>query len=89
ALTPPSYIPSINRDSYFFTFNYTNTLQDIYGVPDENILHIHGNAKIGQNLVIGHDVFYENSLNIDSGPDQDIRVSDAYDYIDSYFKNSY
>lgn len=89
ALTPPSYIPSINRDSYFFTFNYTNTLQDIYGVPDENILHIHGNAKIGQNLVIGHDVFYENSLNTDYGPDQDIRVSDAYDHIDNYFKNSY
>ncbi|PAT70298.1 hypothetical protein CJ738_34805, partial [Klebsiella pneumoniae] len=52
-------------------------MQDIYGIPDENILHIHGNAKIGQNLVIGHDVFYENSLNTDYGPDQDIRVSDA------------
>ncbi|HCG9808080.1 TPA: bacteriophage abortive infection AbiH family protein [Vibrio parahaemolyticus] len=36
----------------FINFNYTTTLQDVYGVPDDNILHIHG--KVRRNVIFGH-----------------------------------
>ncbi|MEZ8777438.1 AbiH family protein [Vibrio splendidus] len=36
----------------FINFNYTTTLQDVYEVPDENILHIHGNVQ--RNIIFGH-----------------------------------
>lgn len=30
------------KDSYFLTFNYTETLERIYDIPEEQICHIHG-----------------------------------------------
>lgn len=36
----------------FINFNYTTTLQDVYGVPDESILHIHG--KVRRDIIFGH-----------------------------------
>jgi len=36
----------------FINFNYTKTLQDVYGIPENNILHIHG--KVRENIIFGH-----------------------------------
>ncbi|SGZ15654.1 bacteriophage abortive infection AbiH family protein [Moritella viscosa] len=36
----------------FINFNYTTTLQDVYGISEKNILHIHG--KVKENIVFGH-----------------------------------
>lgn len=36
----------------FINFNYTSTLQDVYSVPDEDVLHIHGKAS--WNVIFGH-----------------------------------
>lgn len=36
----------------FISFNYTTTLQSIYGILENNILHIHG--KVRGNIVFGH-----------------------------------
>ena len=44
----------LSPDAKYLSFNYTNTLQDAYHVPDENILHIHGNALRGDKVIIGH-----------------------------------
>jgi hypothetical protein len=33
------------KQNYFFTFNYTQTLERIYGIAENNICHIHGVAK--------------------------------------------
>ncbi|CUW17882.1 hypothetical protein PB1E_1975 [Leuconostoc gelidum subsp. gasicomitatum] len=30
----------------FITFNYTNTLEQVYGIPKNNILHIHGDLDL-------------------------------------------
>jgi hypothetical protein len=38
----------------FINFNYTSTLQDVYSVPDKDVLHIHGKAR--SNVIFGHDV---------------------------------
>jgi len=35
-------IPQFGVDGYFLVFNYTHTLQKIYGVPDRNIHYVHG-----------------------------------------------
>ncbi len=45
----------ISPDSHYLTFNYTQTLQSLYAVPDKNILHIHGKSE-NQNssLILGH-----------------------------------
>lgn len=46
-------------DAYFINFNYTDTLQSVYNVSDENILSIHGNVTKGTDLVLGHNRTYE------------------------------
>ncbi len=45
-------IPLLTQtDTYFLTFNYTKTLQVIYGV--KKVTHIHN--RVGQKLIFGHD----------------------------------
>lgn len=46
---------TFTQDSFFISFNYTDTLEKIYNVPDENVLHIHGQATHPKSqLIIGH-----------------------------------
>ena len=44
------------EDDYFVTFNYTKTLEEIYGIKENRIWHIHG--KQGGNLIFGHNEKY-------------------------------
>jgi hypothetical protein len=37
---------TIDPTARFLTFNYTPTLQQLYGVPDTKVLHIHGRAYL-------------------------------------------
>lgn len=46
-----------NEDSHFISFNYTHTLEDLYGVPRERILYIHGCLN-EEPLVFGHGMQY-------------------------------
>ena len=39
-------------DSRFLTFNYTNTLEDIYDIDADEICHIHGSLYEG--IIVGH-----------------------------------
>ncbi|WP_059018470.1 bacteriophage abortive infection AbiH family protein [Vibrio coralliirubri] len=38
----------------FISFNYTSTLQDVYFVSDEDVLHIHGKAR--RDVIFGHGI---------------------------------
>jgi len=39
----------------YLSFNYTDTLQKTYGIPNKNIVHIHGVAvNPNSNLILGH-----------------------------------
>lgn len=40
--------------AFFINFNYTNLLQQVYDIPDSQILHIHGDFSSGTELVFGH-----------------------------------
>lgn len=52
AYNSEQYIPPIPRDSLYFSFNYTNTLQQVYAVPDTQIIHIHGNCGYDDDLIL-------------------------------------
>jgi hypothetical protein len=62
------------KSNYFLTFNYTRTLERVYGVPESNICHIHGVSNNAKNLndttsgdlIFGHgqEVFDTNVTNI-------------------------
>lgn len=43
------------KSAKYLTFNYTDTLESEYGIPPENIVHIHGNRMVpGDEYIIGH-----------------------------------
>lgn len=41
-------------NSKFITFNYTSTLQTIYGIEQARVFHIHGRADTHDELIFGH-----------------------------------
>lgn len=47
-------IDIIRRDSFFLTFNYTHTLEKLYGIPSSQILHIHGDISCKDSILVGH-----------------------------------
>jgi len=55
-------------DSHFISFNYTPTLQVVYGVAEASVLHIHGRAGTGS-LVFGHGVKIEEERELDENGD--------------------
>ncbi|CAI8921701.1 bacteriophage abortive infection AbiH family protein [Priestia megaterium] len=42
----------VDAQDYFLTFNYTDTLQDVYGIEEDNICHIHGRQFL--EIFFGH-----------------------------------
>ncbi|WP_176969583.1 bacteriophage abortive infection AbiH family protein [Segatella bryantii] len=43
------------QKSKYLTFNYTETLERCYHIPEKNVLHIHGNRMVvGDEFVLGH-----------------------------------
>lgn len=42
----------VDTQDYFLTFNYTDTLQDVYGIEENNICHIHGRQFL--EIFFGH-----------------------------------
>lgn len=45
---------TLPEDALFFTFNYTDTLEALYGIPEIQVLHIHGRASTDDKLIVGH-----------------------------------
>ncbi|EPL8679509.1 bacteriophage abortive infection AbiH family protein [Klebsiella michiganensis] len=47
----------ISNDAFFINFNYTKTIEHYYGIRNNQILYIHGNASLpGEKLILGHGV---------------------------------
>lgn len=64
----------------FITFNYTSTLQDIYGIASPRILHIHGQAENFDELIFGHGETREEEPELDVNGDSNRTIfSDAED----------
>ncbi len=48
----PIFSDLIDADDLFITFNYTDTLEDIYHINSDNVCHIHG--RQGEEIFFGH-----------------------------------
>lgn len=46
------FLKLVGHEDQFLTFNYTDTLEEVYGIDDSNICHIHG--KQGEEIFFGH-----------------------------------
>ena len=52
--TADKTVYNLSEDALFLTFNYTDTLETLYGIPEKQVLHIHGRASTGDKLILGH-----------------------------------
>ncbi|MFQ8761231.1 MAG: bacteriophage abortive infection AbiH family protein [Intestinimonas sp.] len=100
---PPVVSPDIlNRNCLFLNFNYTDTLEKVYGIPTSNILYIHGNALRGNNLILGHHnaaLFQEQVIPAFNAAEEhgiyledieeDFRLQEAKEIIKDYFRRTY
>lgn len=98
-LIPPNFtLLFLSKESKFLTFNYTPTLENLYGVHKDKILYIH-NKAIDQDsiLILGHgrnpstikslnDQFIRDDEDEDYG---DVRVREGNEILDEYFKTTY
>ncbi len=89
-LNPPSPDKQIyidKNDAKFIVFNYTQTLETLYKVPIQKILHIHGMVGKNEELIFGHgkskevlkkehptpnDLYYQGKLDEESASNYDI-----------------
>lgn len=50
----PLSVFGFSANDIFLTFNYTDTLERIYSIDEKQVLHIHGRASKGEELIVGH-----------------------------------
>lgn len=66
---------SLNKDAYFITFNYTDTLERCYRVPKKQIFYIHGRANSDDDLILGSGIssgdIFDNNFNGEYTGDED------------------
>lgn len=91
--TAKRQLTMLDTDGAFFSFNYTNTLGSVYGVPPEKILFIHGCADLADDdLVLGHAWHPQTRRSLNDRPDIediDTRLMEANDIIDDYFSATF
>ena len=86
-------LSTLDPTSRFLSFNYTPTLQQLYGVPGDQVLHIHGSTdRPDSDLVLGHawNPSTRPSLNDRHDiEDLDVRLMEANDILDGYFSKTF
>lgn len=82
----------IDPNDIFLNFNYTPTLQRIYGVPNDHVLHIHGSAMDATSeIVLGH-AWNRQASELRSrftDEDTDVRVDGGFQLIDDLLAATY
>ena len=86
-------LQTLDPTARFLTFNYTPTLQKLYGVPESHVLHIHGRANLPDNgLILGHAWNPQKIRSPNSRPDIaeiDTRLMEAHNILDGYFTKTF
>lgn len=57
-------VKDLNKDALFFTFNYTRTLEDLYGIDEDQVVHLHGSIDRGI-FEFGHNKTFEEMIEQD------------------------
>ncbi|WP_412972954.1 bacteriophage abortive infection AbiH family protein [Glaciecola sp. MF2-115] len=65
----------------FINFNYTTTLQAIYGISEDSILHIHGRAN--RDIIFGHGRVFESSSSDEPEEIDEPWFTDSYNDVSS------
>ncbi|UVL62562.1 bacteriophage abortive infection AbiH family protein [Pseudomonas sp. B21-032] len=60
---------SFPETDFFLSFNYTSTLQLVYGIDNANIVHIHGRSDAYDELIFGHGETREEESEVDENGD--------------------
>lgn len=55
---------NLDENAFFFTFNYTRTLENLYGIEDDQVVHLHGSVD-NKYFIIGHNMSAEEMINRD------------------------
>lgn len=82
----------IDPTSLFLNFNYTSTLQNLYDVPEDRILHIHGSAKDSNaEIILGHGWDRQTSdlRSRFTDEDTDVRVAGGFQLIDELLASTF
>jgi len=76
---------SFDDDSVFLTFNYTLTLEEVYKIPNEKVIHIHGDIENNQDsFVFGHNAELVVEFEIDENGDSNRTVFTDSENISKY-----
>lgn len=71
----------LEDDSHFLNFNYTKTLQESYGIPEERITYIHNRADIDNcTLILGHGTDPANFDEKEEEPPQGLSEEELYEW---------
>lgn len=95
SLTGLKKIPDIDKlldeDAYYISFNYTHTLEKIYNIPTDNVLHIHGEVG-ADNLALGYpkgnytpEKYSYDPRQKGTGPYVQIGIEDYINEIEDYY----
>ena len=87
------------KNQLYLNFNYTNSLEKLYAIPEKNILYIHGKAKdLNSLIVLGHGwenyteatkpkpITYEDFVDGNYATEEDWQYTEAKQYIEQYFE---
>lgn len=81
-------------DAKYLTFNYTQTLEYLYCIKNEQVLHIHGSvASLSEPLIMGHgdrrSIEYAQNRVKEAESEHDIITAAVYDCVLKYLQSSY
>ncbi|WP_291100789.1 MULTISPECIES: bacteriophage abortive infection AbiH family protein [unclassified Flavobacterium] len=78
---PDDMLIELEDDSHFLNFNYTETLQESYGVPEERITYIHNKANEDNcMLILGHGTDPSNFIEKEEEPPQGLSEEEFYEW---------
>lgn len=84
---------NLDFDGHCLSFNYTPTLERIYGVNESNILYLHGKSEHSDSdIILGHSWEPEEVPNLNDVPnpeDMDPRIAEGNEIINNYFGNTF
>ncbi len=83
-----SSLPYFEKDAFYFSFNYTETLENIFGIPYKNICHIHGRRHVSDKYVYGHKTNYCESIISDTFV-EDVAFEKIEKYYHGLYKDTY
>lgn len=86
-------VPLEINNSFFLTFNYTHTLEKLYSIPEDKILHIHGDSEVeNDDIILGHgwSPNIRKTLSSKADPERDdTRLLGGFELVDSYFEKTF